>query len=469
MKRTKIVCTIGPACNSVLKLTKLALAGMNVARINLSHGNEQSHKEIIDNIKTVRKNLNIPIAIMADTKGPEIRIKNFADGQITLKKNRLFTLTTDEVIGTESKVSLAYKNLINQIKLNDKIFANNGMVVLKVRQITSTDIVCKVVFGGKLTNGKGLNIPGIVPQGEYLSQKDKQDLQFAVQNDVDIIAASFVSNSSNIKKLREYLNSLNANKISIVAKIENHEGVKNLKSIIQESDGLMVARGDLGVEIALEKLPAVQKRAIKLCNTYGKTVIIATEMLESMTASIRPTRAEVSDVAYAIYDKASATMLSGETAVGKYPENTVKTMDKIIKETEKNIKYNKDFTLTKKHINSVVDSIGHTTVSNAVNLNAKLIVTFTTDSKQVNVFTKYRVKPLVLAITNCLKTYNTLSLTWGAVPHFCNQKLSQEDFCEYAKKIALEKGLAFHGDLIVVELGNFDKSNKSNMTKIITC
>ena len=469
MKKTKIVCTIGPACNSVAQITKLAQAGMNVARINLSHGDKNSHQAIIDNVKAVRKNLQLPIAIMADTKGPEIRIKNFANNEVYLKKNRLFTLTTEDVVGTESRVSLAYKPLINEIKINDKIFANNGMLVLKVKQITQTDIVCKVIFGGKLTNGKGLNIPGIVPQGNFISEKDKQDLIFAVENDVDIIAASFVSNAKNILSMREYLNSIKQNNIKIIAKIENHDGVKNLKSIIQESDGLMVARGDLGVEIPLEKIPAIQKRAIKLCNAFGKPVIVATEMLESMTTSIRPTRAEVSDVACSIYDKTSATMLSGETAVGVYPENTVKTMEKIIKETEKNINYNKEFFQSKNEAYSVSDGISLATCTNAVSLKAKLIVVYTKSGNSANLVARYRINTPILALTDLEKTYNCLALCWGVTPCLCPSLQSEQEMCEYAKKIALEKGLAFKGDLIVVELGYPDKTGKTNMLKVINC
>ena len=469
MKKTKIVCTIGPASSNISTITKLALAGMNVARINFSHGSQESHKNIIENVKKVRENLGVPISIMADTKGPEIRIKHFENNQVVLKKNRIFTLTTQDIIGTESKVSLAYKQLINEIKINDKIYANNGMLVLKVKQITQTDIVCKVLFGGKLSNNKGLNIPGIVPKVAFLSEKDKQDLKFAVENDVDIVAASFVSNDKNIKELKGYLSSLDESHIKIVSKIENHDGVKNLKSIVQESDGIMIARGDLGVEIPLEKIPAIQKRAVKICNSYGKSVIIATEMLESMTSSIRPTRAEVSDVACSIYDKASATMLSGETAVGLYPEHTVKTMDKIIKETEKNINYNKEFLLNKNETNSISDAISLATCTNAVNLKAKLIVVFTETGNSANLVARYRVNTPILAITPSEKVYNWLSLSWGVSPELCPSIKTEEEMVEYAKKIALDKKLASKGDLIIVELGSPNKIGKTNMLKAVTC
>lgn len=469
MRKTKIICTIGPGTNSIEKITKLVHSGMNIARINLSHGSLNSHQNIIDNLKQVRQTLDCPLAIMADTKGPEIRIKNFASNEIYLKKNRLFTLTTNDIIGDETKVSVAYPQLINEIKINDKIYANNGMLVLKVKQITQTDIICKVVFGGKLTNGKGLNIPGIVPKGDFISEKDKVDLEFAVQNDVNIIASSFVSNAQNIEDMREFISLQGGKNIKIVAKIENADGVKNLKKIIQASDGLMVARGDLGVEIPLEKLPAIQKRAIKLCNHFGKPVIIATEMLESMTNSIRPTRAEVSDVANSIYEKTSATMLSGETAVGMYPEETVKTMDKIIRESEKNINYNKEFLLGKNEAGSITDSVSLATCSNAISLNAKLIVVFTKSGESANLVARYRISTPILALTPSSKVYNNLSLAWGVTPQFCPKIESEEQMCDYAKAMAIQGGYAKNGDLIVVQMGVPNQKGQTNMLKVISC
>lgn len=468
MKKTKIVCTIGPACDSVEKLCALILAGMDVARINLSHGSIASHLETIQNIKTAREKMQAPIGIMADTKGPEIRIKNFENGFVMLKKNRIFTLTTEDILGNEKIVSLSYKQLIDDIKIGDKIFANNGMIVLKVKQITATQIVCKVLFGGKLTNGKGLNICGITPKGDYLSDNDKADLK-SVCDKVDMIAASFVSKKQDIVDIRKYLASLGASDLPIIAKIENGSGVKNLEEIIVASDGLMIARGDLGVEIPLEQIPAVQKRAIKLCNKYGKPAIVATEMLESMTNSIRPTRAEVSDVANAVYEKASATMLSGETAVGKYPILTVKTMCKIIKQTEKDINYNKDFLQNNLFALSVADSIAYSCCDSAVKLKAKLIAVFTTSGASANLVAKNRTKTPIFALSSLKKTYYWLSLAWGVTPVLCPKFEDQQQMLDYAKSLALAQKLAITNDKIIVQIGTPNTIGKTDTIKILTC
>ena len=381
MRKTKIICTIGPASSSVKVLEEMAKAGMNVARINMSHGTLESHKEIIDNLNFVRIAHDNPIALMCDTKGPEIRIGKFEKGEVILKPKKMFTLTSRDVLGNEEIVSLVYKQLVKEVKIGDKIYANNGLVVLRVKEINETDIKCRVLFGGKLTNNKGLNIPGIVPEGEYLSEADKKDLLFAIQNNANFIAASFVSNKQNVLSLRKFLVDNGGSDIKIISKIENSSGIKNISEIIEASDGIMVARGDLGVEIPLEKLPSVQKKLISECLDHGKLVVVATEMLESMTNSVRPTRAEVSDVANAIYEKATATMLSGETAVGKHPALVVKTMAKILLEAEKHISYNQDFISSKRKVHGVSDSICKTTCQNAIGVNAKLIVVFTSSEK----------------------------------------------------------------------------------------
>lgn len=466
MRKSRIICTLGPASNSIDMIEKLVLSGMNVARINLSHGDSISHQYTIDNIKNVRTKINKPLAIMLDTKGPEIRIKSFKDGYINLKKNRLFTFTTDDILGDETKVSLAYKSLINDIKIGNKIYANNGMIVLKVKNITENNIICKVIFGGKLTNGKGLNIPNISPKGNYLSEKDKQDLLFAIKNDVEIIAASFVSNKYDIIDLKNFLTTNGCSNIKIIAKIENGEGIKNVKSILQECDGIMVARGDLGVEIPLEKIPAFQKRAISLANQLGKICIVATEMLESMTTSVRPTRAEVSDVSNSIYEMATATMLSGETAVGKYPQHTVKTMEKIILETEKNIQYNKLFQNSYKKSNSITDSVSQSTCMNAINVNAKAIYVFTDSGKSADLISRYRINTPIVAITKNEKVYNSLALSWNIIPHLTNINLTEEDMITFAKKLTLKNNLASKNQIIVLQNGK--DNSASNSIRVIT-
>lgn len=469
MRKTKIICTIGPSCNSTTEIKKLISAGMNVARINMSHGDQNSHQEAINNIKQARQSENVPIAIMLDTKGPEIRIKNFKNDYVILKKGQLFSLTTEDVEGDEKRVSLAYKPLINEVKVKDKIFANNGMLVLKVKQITQTDIICRVCFGGKLTNGKGLNIPGIVPKGEYLSQKDKEDLLFAIKNNVEYVAASFVSCAKDVEDLKAFLKQNNGEKIKVIAKIENAAGVKNLKEIMLSCEGIMIARGDLGVEIPLEKLPPIQKRIISLANRYGKIVIVATEMLESMTTSVRPTRAEVSDVANAIFELASATMLSGETAVGKHPEHTVKTMEKIICETEKHINYDKWFMSKFQNSNSITDAVSQSTCTNAIALHAKVIVVFTTTGESANMVARFRTDTPILAVTSNEHTYNALALSWGVQPYLAGEIESEEKMENLAKQLALDLKLAKENDIIIVQLGKPKQVGATNMSKVLVC
>lgn len=449
MRKTKIVCTIGPACDSKEKIKSLIFAGMNVARINLSHGGMQSHKQTIDNLKFVRSQLHTPLAIMLDTKGPEIRIKNFENGFVNLEKNQIFTLTTNEVIGNQTIVSLAYKNLVNQVKIGDKIYANNGMIKMKVTDITSSDIICKVLFGGKLTNGKGLNIPNISPIGDYLSKNDKDDLLFAAENDVDIIAASFVSKSSDVVQVKDFLKKHNCN-AKIIAKIENGEGVKNTKDILQHCDGIMVARGDLGIEIPLERVPIFQKKAIKLCNQLGKISIVATEMLESMTNSLRPTRAEVSDCANAIFEKTCATMLSGETAVGVYPQNTTKTMSKILIQSEKNINYNKDISHSNFNPKNQNEVTCFDTITTAIKTNAKLVVTLTDFGESAQMLSKFKFEKPIVAITTNPNTFNQLAISWGVKPIFL-QNIPKIIFADLLKNITLENKLATKGDKIIFQ------------------
>lgn len=333
-KITKIICTLGPASDNIEILKQMKEAGMDIARFNMSHGTHESHQEMLDTICDLR---NEGLKVLVDTKGPEMRISTFKNGSTILKEGEKFVLTTRDVEGDDECVGLKYKALINEVKVGDKIYANNGLIVLEVVDIKEEDIVCKVLFGGKFSNNKSLNVPGVVPSTPYLSEADKTDLLFAIKNNADYLALSFVSERQNIVDVKEFLKANGGEKIKLIAKIENARGVENAESILDECDGLMVARGDLGVEIPLEKLPPVQKKLVSLCNVKRKFCIIATEMLESMTNSTRPTRAEVSDVANAIYEEANATMLSGETSVGINPVLVVKTMSKIIVEIEKHM------------------------------------------------------------------------------------------------------------------------------------
>lgn len=329
---TEIVCTLGPACNNEEILKAMFKAGMNIARLNMSHGTHQTHQELIDKIAPLRKK---GLKLLIDTKGPEIRIGTFKNGSIILKTGQDFVITKREVEGNEKQVGLKYKALVDEVKVGGKIFANNGLIELEVKKVSETDIVCNVIFGGKLSDHKSLNIPGVIPSTPYISKEDEDDLLFAIKNNADYIALSFVSNKKNVESVKEFLEKNGKTDIKLFAKIENAKGVRNATSILDVCDGLMVARGDLGVEIPMEKLPPVQRGLISVCNVKKKGCIVATEMLESMTNSTRPTRAEVNDVASAVYEEATATMLSGETAAGINPVLVVKTMAKIIDEVEK--------------------------------------------------------------------------------------------------------------------------------------
>ncbi len=346
MRKPTIVCTIGPSSDTEEILRRLCLSGMNVARINLSHGTHDEQQSKIELIKKVRKKLNAPIAIMLDTKGPEYRIKTFQGGGIFLNDGDTFSFTTEDIEGTQERVSVNYKGLIGVLSVGDKILVNNGLVILQVQELTDTDAVCRVVVGGELSNNKSMNFPNKIIGQTYLSEQDKLDLLFGIKNDVDFVAASFVSSKKDLLELKTFLHENGGKDIDIIAKIENRAGVDNIEEICEECDGIMVARGDLGVEIPFEELPHIQKFLITKCRLLGKRVITATEMLESMIHNPRPTRAEISDVANAVYDGTSAIMLSGETAAGKYPVQTVEIMARIAEETERHINYGKLFATT---------------------------------------------------------------------------------------------------------------------------
>ena len=338
MRKTKIVCTIGPACENLETLEAMCKAGMNVARLNFSHGTHEQHTEKIKLVKTVREKLDLPIAILLDTKGPEYRIKTFENGKIELKEGDTFSFTTDDVVGDNEKVRVTYKCLCEDMSVGDEILLNNGLLIFKVKKIEKPDVICTVVAGGVLSDRKSMAFPGKVLKQEYLSEQDKADIKFGLDNDVDFIACSFVSNAQDLRDVKKYISKVNPSaRVSLIAKIENRSGVDNIEEICNECDGIMIGRGDMGVEIPFEELPDIQKKLITKCRLLGKRVITATEMLESMITNPRPTRAEISDVANAVYDGTSAIMLSGETAAGKYPVRTVETMARIAEQTEKNI------------------------------------------------------------------------------------------------------------------------------------
>ena len=390
MRKTKIICTIGPACENEEILTEMCKAGMNVARLNFSHGTHEEHLSKIRLIRSVREKLNLPIAIMLDTKGPEYRIKTFENGKTTLKDGDTFILTSDDIIGDETRVSVTYCNLTNELHPDDTVLINNGLVILKVREISGNDVICSVVAGGELSNRKSMNFPGKVLKQAFLSEQDRKDILFGIENDVDFIAASFVSCKEDVQAIRTLLDENGGKEIDIIAKIENRSGVDKIDEICEIADGIMVARGDLGVEIPFMEVPAIQKYLIKKCRMLGKRVITATEMLESMIQNPRPTRAEISDVANAVYDGSSAIMLSGETAAGRYPVQAVKVMAETACFTEQGINYADRFHNSEFRIKNNLDAISHSTCSMAMDVHAKAIVVNSISGRTARMVSRFR-------------------------------------------------------------------------------
>lgn len=416
MRKTKIICTIGPASQNEETLTQMCLAGMNVARLNFSHGTHAEQQKKIDLIKRVREKLQLPIAIMLDTKGPEYRIRTFKDGKITLKEGATFTFTTEDVEGDETRVSVNYPGLVADLSIGDRILVNNGLVVCQVEKLEGANAVCKVVTGGVLSDRKSMNFPNKVMRGDYLSEQDKADLLLGIQNDVDFVAASFVSTGADVKALRSFLVENGGQDIDIIAKIENRAGVDHIEEICEICDGVMIARGDLGVEIPFVEVPAIQKFLINKCRLLGKQVITATEMLESMIYNPRPTRAEISDVANAVYDGSSAIMLSGESAAGKYPVAAVKNMAEIAEYTEKHISYHRRFHNTEFTISSVLDAMSHTACSMAIDVQAKCIVVCSVSGKTATMVSRFRCPTDIVGMTTKEKVWRKLALSWGVTP-----------------------------------------------------
>lgn len=416
MRKTKIICTIGPASDDEIILREMCLAGMNVARLNFSHGTYDEQQGKIDKIKRVRKDLNYPLPIMLDTKGPEYRIKTFENGKALLQDGQDFTFTTRDITGNDKMVSVSYKDLMDEISVGDRILVSNGLLIFEVKEIKGTDALCTVLSGGEISDRKSMNFPNHVFKGDYLSEQDKSDLLFGIKNDVDFVAASFVSNKDNICELRKFLNENGGEQIDIIAKIENRAGVDNIEEICEIADGVMVARGDLGVEIPFVEVPAIQKYLIKKCRLLGKRVITATEMLESMIHNPRPTRAEISDVANAVYDGSSAIMLSGESAAGKYPVESVKNMAEIAEYTEKNIDYVKRFFSTDYVIKNNLDAVSHATCAMAIDTKAKGIVISSMSGITVRMVSRFRCPVDIIGMTTSEKAWRKLNLSWGVTP-----------------------------------------------------
>lgn len=455
MRKTKIVCTIGPATKEVETLKKLILAGMNVARINFSHGNYEENKVYIDNVKQAREELNMPVALLLDTQGPEIRTGKLEQMPVELKAHDTFTLVNEDIIGNKERVSISYKELYKDIKIGTQILIDDGKIELQVTEIKNKDVVCTVTNGGMLGNRKSINLPGTHVNLPSLKEKDIQDLKDGCKVDFDFVAASFIRNAQDVKDIRKVLNENGGENIKIISKIENQEGIDNLDEIIEVSDGIMVARGDLGVEIPYYEVPIMQKKFIQKCNDAGKAVITATQMLDSMTENPNATRAEISDVANAIFDVTGAIMLSGESAMGKYPIKCVETMNEISLAVEEYIKYWKRFT-RREHNLTDLDyefNLSHSVVSTAMEMKAKAIFAYTETGNTPRTISSFLPACPIYALTNNEKTYRQLALAWNTTPILIKDKTKPNDIITEGIEEAKKRGYIQEGDIIVLAGG----------------
>ena len=454
IRKTKIICTMGPSTEKEGVLEKLMLAGMNVARFNFSHGDHEEQLGRLTKLRETRERLGLPVAALLDTKGPEIRLREFAEGKVMLEAGQTFTLTTEEVVGDEKRVSISYKNLPKDVSVGTHILIDDGLIAMTVKEVTDTDIICEVINGGKVSNKKGVNVPNVELSMDYVSPKDYKDIVFAVKEDFDFIAASFVRTAADVKQLRDILHEHGGDQIKIIAKIENNQGIQNIDQIIEAADGIMVARGDMGVEIPIEEVPIIQKMIIKKAYHAGKVVVTATQMLDSMMSHPRPTRAEATDVANAIYDGTSAIMLSGETAAGDYPVEAVETMVRIAMRTEADINYISR--LRARNTNekpSITDAISHTACLMAGDLNATSIVTVTKSGRTARMISKYR--PQSPVIGGCIsdKVCRQLNLSWGVIPLKIEEKQDADELFDHALERSKEAGLIQEGDTVVLTAG----------------
>lgn len=469
MRKTKIVCTLGPSTQDDNVLKKLMLEGLDVARFNFSHGTHDSHRETFNRVDRLRRELDLPVATLLDTKGPEVRVCQFKEGKIRLTKGETFTLTSRDIEGTQEIVSVTYKNLPKDVKKGGRILLDDGLIELVVEDIVDgTDIVCKVINDGDLSNNKGVNLPDTRLSMPYLSEKDKSDIIFGVETGYDFIAASFVRCAEDVLEIRKILEEHNCHSIRIISKIENQEGVDNIDEIIRVSDGIMVARGDMGVEIPGEEVPAIQKMIIKKTVAVGKQVITATQMLDSMIKNPRATRAEISDVANAIYDGTSAIMLSGETAAGAYPVEAVQTMVRIALKTEADIDYVKRFNVKGGDISAnVTSAISHATCSTAHDLNAAAIVTVTKSGRTARMISKFKPSCPILGCTTSESVYRHMSLMWGVRPLLMDTKQDSEALFAEALKVAEQTGMVNKGELVVITSGlPLGVTGTTNMIKV---
>ncbi len=470
MRKTKIVCTLGPSSSDETTLKKMLLAGMNVARLNFSHGTHEGHRQTIQRFRKVREELGIPAAVLLDTKGPEIRTGNFANGEEILKEGQEFILTTLPVSGTSQRVSVTYKDLPKEVKPGNLVLINDGKIVIKVEKTDDTEVRGTVIHGGKISNHKGINLPNVRLNMQYMSPQDREDILFGIQNDVDYIAASFVRSAGDVEVIRKLLEDNGGSEIKIIAKIESTQGIENFEEILEAADGIMVARGDMGVEVAYEKLPGIQKKFIRRCVQSGKIVITATQMLESMTTSPIPTRAEITDVANAVFDGTTAVMLSGETAAGKYPVEAVATMAKIAMqaETDQPKVPSRNMIWHEMDAMDVTNAVGHAACTLAKDINAAAIMAITKTGYTARRMSKFRPDIMIIGATPYEKTYHQLSLIWGVTPLMANYRYEIEDLFGHCARKALVAGLIKEGSNIVISAGvPVDVPGNTNIIRVM--
>ena len=467
MRKTKIVCTLGPSTDTDEVLEGMIQAGMNVARMNFSHGTHEDHKRRIEQVRRCSEKLQMPVALLLDTKGPEIRTRDFENGKVELVDGQTFTLITEEVLGDQNRSTISYKNLYQDVQVGSKVLINDGLIEMEVEKIEGTDIVCHVIHGGIVSNHKGINVPQTKLSMPYVSQQDLEDILFGVEQDVDFVAASFVRSAEDVAQIRSILKEHGAADIKIISKIENAEGVDNIDEIIAASDGIMVARGDMGVEIPGEDVPVIQKILIRKVYEAGKIVITATQMLESMIHNPRPTRAETADVANAIFDGTSAIMLSGETAAGEYPVEAVAMMNRIALRTEESINYKKRFDNYGRRTGAdITTAISHATCMTAHDLNAKAILTVTKSGTTARMISRYRPDCDIIGCTMSTRVLRQLCMSWGVTPHLLQEESDVFELFDAAVKICKSENMLQTGDVVVMTSGvPIGKSGTTNMIK----
>lgn len=468
MRKTKIICTLGPASDNEPTLREMMLAGMNVARINFSHGSYSEHKQKADLVKKLRDELGLHTALLLDTKGPEIRLKKFAKGKVELKEGQKFVLYTGDEPGDENGVAVTYDNLCKDISIGGTILMDDGLIGLTVESVKNGKIICRVDNNGVISDNKGVNVPGVKLSIPFLSEKDKKDIAFGVKEDFDFIAASFTQNAKDVRDIRAELDKLGCDSIRIIAKIENSAGVENIDEIINEADGIMIARGDMGVEIPMEEIPLIQKKLITKCYVAGKQVITATQMLESMTHNPRPTRAEITDVANAIFDGTSAIMLSGETAAGLYPVEAVRTMARIAERAESEYNYEQRFRgLDIKVYANVTNAVSHATCTTAHDLKAAAIVTVTKSGLTARLISRFRPEIDIIGCSPFPKACRHMSMSWGVTPILIDEKENTDELLSHAVEEVFRKGMVKYGDLVVITAGlPVGVSGTTNMLKV---